>query len=585
MSKSPGDRALIPQPFIDDVLNRTDLVELIESYLPLKKAGNSFVACCPFHSEKTPSFNVIAKKQFYHCFGCGSSGNAISFVMNYLNQGFLDALETLASRLGLTVPHATQTHKNKPSQDLYQLLEQVNHFYQQALKNQGHEAIAYLRQRGVTGAIAKRFQLGYASDAWHTLEHQFRQLKKGLISTGMLIQKDDGKTYDRYRQRIMFPIHDRHGRIIGFGGRALNNEHKPKYLNSPETPLFQKNRELYGLHLILSHNRNQESILIVEGYLDVIALAQFGINNAVATLGTATSSHHIQLLAKHSKQLLFCFDGDLAGKQAAWRALETSLPHLDNGLDLRFVFLPDGQDPDTFIRQAGVEAFKAQLKQAIPLNQYLLDTLSQALDLQNAAGKSQLVHACKPLLQQIPQGSYKELLLDELARITHIDNHRLRQLIETKASTSIVKAEDKPVKRSPLRLAVALLLQHPKLYESCRDAIQIESLKGRGQKILQTLLTQLAKNPEANTASLLELWRDDSLFDALTKLALLDLQIAEQDLTKTFIGLISFFQKQNLENKINEYIAKSKKQGLTDTERLLIQELLLQRHKSTDDKK
>ncbi len=329
---------LIPQPFIDELLNRIDLVELIDSYVPLKKSGTSFVACCPFHSEKTPSFNVVFKKQFYHCFGCGASGNAISFIMQYLNYNFIETIELLAAKLGLQIPREGQNEKNQPSPNLYQLLSKISQFYQQTLKNKGQDAINYLRQRGLNGEIAKLYQLGYAPAGWQTLEETFKRYRSELISTGMLIEKPDGRTYDRYRHRIMFPIHDRQGRIIGFGGRALDAAQKPKYLNSPETIIFQKSRELYGLHAILKQQTTIDNIIIVEGYMDVIAVAQYGIHNAVAALGTATSSYHIQLLSKYTSELIFCFDGDAAGRQAAWRALESCLPHLNSGLDANFIF-------------------------------------------------------------------------------------------------------------------------------------------------------------------------------------------------------------------------------------------------------
>lgn len=373
---------LIPRLFIEELLHRTDLIELIDSYVPLKKRGNSYTACCPFHHEKTPSFNVVAKKQFYHCFGCGTSGNAISFIMNYLSQGFVDAVETLAARLGMQIPREQNNEKIQQSLSLYQVLSKVNQYYQNSLKNATSEIINYLRNRGLNGEIAKQFQLGYAPAGWHTLEQQFKEHQADLITTGMLIKKEDGKIYDRYRHRIMFPIYDRNERIIGFGGRAIDTLQKPKYLNSPETIIFQKNRELYGLHQILKKNQSVNPILIVEGYLDVIALAQYGIWNAVAALGTAASSYHIQLLSKYTRQMIFCFDGDNAGRQAAWRALENSLPFLGNNLDARFVFLPEGHDPDSLVRKEGKEKFIARLTNATPLSQYFFDTLAENIDIQ-----------------------------------------------------------------------------------------------------------------------------------------------------------------------------------------------------------
>ncbi|MGQ3887971.1 DNA primase [Legionella sp. CNM-1927-20] len=574
---------LIPRPFLDELLHRTDLVELIDSYVPLKKRGNSYTACCPFHNEKTPSFNVVAKKQFYHCFGCGASGNAISFVMSYLSQGFIDAVETLASRLGMQIPREQNQEKIQQSLSLYQLLAKVNQYYQKSLKSAPNEVINYLRSRGLTGEMAKHFQLGYALSGWHTLENEFKDYKADLITTGMLVKKDDGKTYDRYRHRIMFPIHDRNGRIIGFGGRAIDKEQKPKYLNSPETIIFQKNRELYGLHQVLQQKATISTILIVEGYLDVIALAQFGIINAVAALGTAASSYHIQLLSKHTKQVIFCFDGDEAGRQAAWRALENSLPFLDNNLDARFVFLPEGHDPDSLVRTEGKEKFLEHLGHAIPLSQYFFDTLAQKIDMQSVAGRSQLISEAKPFLSVIPESTYKQLLLDELALRTRIENHRLSQLLTSESIPS--PKLNTPVHRSPLRLAIALLLQHPEIYSACKDSINLATLDTGEQQLLQQLIKQIAANPNTNTATLIEQWRNTSFFDSFNKLASWELEIAENALITEFVDILNFMQKQNLEHKINEYIAKSRKQGLTETERLLLQKLLQQRHQTATDKK
>lgn len=573
---------LIPQPFIDELLQRTDLVELIDGYVPLKKRGNSHVACCPFHNEKSPSFNVVAKKQFYHCFGCGASGNAISFVMNYLNQGFIEAVETLATRLGLTVPREGQTEKNNATRDLYKLLDAVSMYYQKKLKHEGQPAINYLRGRGLSGEIAKLYQLGFANDGWHNLEKAFPRNQQDLITTGMLIKNEEGKIYDRYRNRVMFPIHDRHGRIIGFGGRVLDAEQKPKYLNSPETVIFQKSRELYGLHQVLSQKKSPEYIIIVEGYMDVIALAQHGITNAVATLGTATSTFHIQLLAKHTKALYFCFDGDNAGKQAAWRGLESSLPHVNQGLDASFMFLPDGHDPDSLVRAEGKEQFLNRLKQAIPLHRFFLDTLAKDINLRNPAGKTQLINLTKPFLQKMSEGSYKQLLIDDLARMTHIESHRLNQLLndqqvasppttpQEKAKTAIV--------RTPMRVAVALLLQHPEIYTKSIQQIDPSLLDNQDHEILLKLLQQLAANPQTNTASLIETWREHHYFEFINRLAAWEHQVPEQELVKEFIDIIIFLQKQNQELIIRQLIEKSRQQGLTESERMHLQKMLQERH-------
>ena len=576
---------LIPQPFIDELLNRTDLVELIDSYVPLKKRGNSHTACCPFHHEKSPSFNVVARKQFYHCFGCGASGNAISFLMQHLNQSFPEAVDTLAARLGLSVPKEGSTEKSNASNDLYKLLNEVSLYYQNNLKNHGQEAIHYLKNRGLSGTIAKSYQLGFASEGWHHLEKAFPRYRKELITTGMLIQNEEGKIYDRYRHRIMYPIHDRQGRIIGFGGRVLDNQQKPKYLNSPETVLFQKSRELYGLYQILSQQKSNDIIIIVEGYMDVIALAQHGISNAVATLGTSTSPYHIQLLAKHSKQIVFCFDGDAAGKQAAWRGLESSLPHVSSGLDVRFLFLPEKHDPDSLIREIGQTGFTQLLKSTIPLHRFLFDTLSKDINLANPAGKTQLINHAKPLLQKIEESPYKQLMLDDLSRLTHIDAHRLTMLIDVKASSLQPKIEQTPIARTPIRIAIALLLQHPELYLPNAQNIDLNLFNNTEHHILLKLLLQLKKNPQASTASLIEAWRETSYFEAINKLASWTHQVPEPELTKEFLDIIFFLQKQNKELIIKQFINKSRHEGLSEAEKINLQELLKNRHQQVNSEK
>lgn len=568
---------LIPQPFIDDVLNKTDIVELIDSYIPLKKRGNSHLACCPFHNEKSPSFNVTAKKQFYHCFGCGASGNAISFIMNYLNQGFVEALETLASRLGLTIPRDGQLEKNKSSNSLYKLLDEINQYYQDNLKQNGQIAIDYLRNRGLSGSVAKLYQIGFAPDGWHNLEKNFSSKQAELISTGMLVQNDDGKIYDRYRNRIMFPIHDRHGRIIGFGGRTLVKDQKPKYLNSPETPIFQKSRELYGLHQILNAKETPNEIIIVEGYMDVIALAQHGIMNAVATLGTSTSTFHIQLLAKHTKHLIFCFDGDAAGRQAAWRGLESSLPHLQSGLGASFIFLPEGHDPDSLVREEGRELFLKRLKQATALHSFFFDTLSKDINLLTHSGKTQLIHLAKPFLQKITEGSFKELLLDDLARLTHIESHRLNQLIQDPSEVSLSHPTAQ-ISRSPLRTAMALLLQNPEIYTLTAAQITPELLNEKEHGLLLKLLQQIIENPKATTANLIEFWRNSPHFKSINQLAVWDHQVPEAELYKEFVDILLFLQKQNKELIIRQFINKSRQQGLTEMEKIKLQDMLKERH-------
>lgn len=571
-------KGLIPQSFIDEVLNRTDIVDFIDGFVPLKKRGTSHLACCPFHSESNPSFNVVAKKQFYHCFGCGASGNVISFAMNYLHLSFPDAIETLATRAGLTVPRESTPDKTNHTQSLYQHLTHVTQFYQKTLKNKGEIAIHYLKQRQINGEIAKHYQLGYAPSGWHTLETTFKQNRQELIATGMLIQKEDGTTYDRYRQRIMFPIHDRQGRIIGFGGRAIEPDQKPKYLNSPETIIFQKNRELYGLHQVIQQHKTHSHILVVEGYMDVIALAQHGITNAVATLGTATSTYHVQLLSKHTRQIIFCFDGDNAGRTAAWRALENSLPQLNTGLNASFIFLPDGHDPDSLVRTEGCDVFNKRLEHATPLNQFFWNTLTQDIDYSTHAGKSQLIQAAKPYLIKIPEGAYKQLLIDELARLTRIESHRLSTILTEHLSEKAPHPVVANITRTPLRVATALLLQHPELYAECSDHVHLDLLNDKNQTVLKQIITTVSKHPGINTASLVEAWRDTPMFDAINKLAAWSHQVPHDALVKEFLDTMVFLTKQNQDQTIQQLINKSRHQGLTPTEQHTLQDLLKKRH-------
>lgn len=573
----------IPRPFIDELLNRLDIVELIDAYVPLKKRGNSYVACCPFHHEKTPSFNVVAKKQFYHCFGCGASGNAISFMMNYSQLGFVEAIESLATRAGMSVPREATAAHHKPTPNLYQLLDRVTQFFQQQLKTNAQEAIQYLKTRQISGEIAQRYQIGYAPSGWHTLETAFKSHKNELITTGMLVVKENGTTYDRYRHRITFPIHNRNGHVVGFGGRVLDSSQQPKYLNSPETILFQKNRELYGLHQVLQQDRSNDCIIIVEGYMDVIALAQHGICNAVATLGTATTPHHLQLLTKHTRELVFCFDGDSAGKQAAWRALENSLPQMNQGLEAKFIFLPDGQDPDSLVRTIGQAKFLELIHEATPLNEFFFSSLGKNIDSTSWAGKSQLVNAAKPYLLKMVDGPYKQLMFDQLARVTRIESHRLIQLIEEN-STETTLDPGVNISRSPIRLAIAMLLQHPEIYPVCASQLPASVLDGIQQDVLKTLVQHLAQNPEMKTAALVECWRDSPLFDSINKLAAWDHQVPEGALAKEFSDIMLFLSKKNEEDKIQQLLNKARTQGLTEPERKQLQTMLKQRHQKLPQK-
>ena len=431
---------MIPKSFIQDLLNRLDIVDVIERYVPLKKAGANYVACCPFHNEKSPSFTVSQSKQFYHCFGCGAHGTAIGFVMEHSGMGFVDAVEELARSIGVTVPREAaqpgHTTQPKAAPDLYDLMLTATRYYREQLK-QSPRAIEYLKGRGLSGEIAKRFGIGYAPDGWQNLASAVPNYQdKSLVETGLVIANDEGKRYDRFRDRIMFPIINQRGQVIGFGGRVLDRG-EPKYLNSPETPLFEKGRELYGLFQAQKAIRAEGLALVVEGYMDVVALAQLGVEYAVATLGTATTPYHIQKLLRMTDQVVFCFDGDAAGRRAAWRALENSLPHLQDGKQLRFLFLPPEHDPDTYIREHGKEAFEHLLgEEALPLSGYLLRELTSQVDLKTQEGRSMLLEHAKPLLAAITAPTTALLLRKEVAALAGVTQAELEGLYAVKPIVS-----------------------------------------------------------------------------------------------------------------------------------------------------
>jgi DNA primase len=393
---------VIPESFIQELLSRVDIVDVIERYLPLKKAGANYQACCPFHSEKTPSFSVSPSKQFYHCFGCGAHGSAIGFVMQYAGLGFIDAVEELAQSAGMQVPRvvAQNQQAQKKKAPLTELMARAMGFYREQLKA-SPKAIDYLKKRGLTGEIAARFGLGYAPDEWQGLEQVFPDYKDpALIECGLLIENEQGRRYDRFRDRVMFPILDQRGNVIGFGGRVIGDG-EPKYLNSPETPLFEKGRELYGLPQARQAIRDADTVIVVEGYMDVVALAQHGIGNAVATLGTATTPNHVHKLLRQASKVVFCFDGDRAGRKAAWRALEASLEQLADDKLVGFLFLPPEHDPDSFVREMGAEEFRRLAAHPTTLTEFLLRELASHADLATAEGRAHLVHEAKPLLQRL----------------------------------------------------------------------------------------------------------------------------------------------------------------------------------------
>src|SRR5688572_7015774 len=428
---------MIPQSFIQDLLGRVDIVEVVDRHVKLKRAGANYVACCPFHSEKSPSFTVSPTKQFYHCFGCGAHGTAVGFLMEHAGMGFVEAVKDLAQSVGMKVPEEERSESAKQrarqGESLHEVLLRAAQHYRNQLKD-APQAIAYLKKRGLSGEIAKRFGIGYVPEEWQNLAAAFTDYDGPMLATaGLVKQKEDGKRYDVFRNRIMFPIVDVRGNVIGFGGRVLGDG-EPKYLNSPETPVFEKGRELYGLYQARRAIRDAGRVLVVEGYMDVVALAQAGVEYAVATLGTATTPVHVQKLLRQADEIVFCFDGDSAGRRAAWRALENSLALLADGKQIRFLFLPEGEDPDTYVRKHGKEMFEALLPKATPLSRFLLDELAGRVDLASAEGRARLAHEARPLMKQMQPNVLRLQLVRELAEKCRLTPEEVTQICELGAA-------------------------------------------------------------------------------------------------------------------------------------------------------
>ena len=461
---------MIPQSFIQDLLHRVDVVEVVDRYVKLKRAGANYVACCPFHSEKTPSFTVSQTKQFYHCFGCAAHGTAIGFLMEYSGLGFVEAVKDLAQSVGMTVPEQDRSEHSQrraeEGEDLHGVLLTAARFYRARLKD-APRAVDYLKKRGLSGEIAKRFGIGYAPDGWQNLAAAFADYGAiALVSAGLVKQNEEGKRYDLFRDRIMFPIVDVRGNVIGFGGRVLDAG-EPKYLNSPETPVFEKGRELYGLYQARRAIRDAGRVLVVEGYMDVVALGQHGVDYAVATLGTSTTGLHMQTLLRQVDEVVFAFDGDGAGRRAAWRALECSLPALTDGKQVRFLFLPQGEDPDTYVRTLGKEGFEALVQTAVPLSRYFLDELSSHVDLSSAEGRAGLVHAAKPLVKQLQNTTFRVQMLRELAekaRLTPGEAEALCGIASTGRQQPVPRPRGKVLPSATLwRKLMRLMLDAPQL--------------------------------------------------------------------------------------------------------------------------
>lgn len=580
---------MIPRQFIDDLLARADIVELIDSRVPLKKAGKNYQACCPFHTEKSPSFTVSQDKQFYHCFGCGEHGNAISFLMEFDRLEFPDAIEELAAHYNMEVPRE-QSHQTpaqvkqqqqvyQQKQDDYELLGNISRFYQQQLKTASDKTVAvdYLKGRGLSGEIAKKFAIGYISDNWDGMMNAFatnRQTTQQLVDLGMAIQGDKNKPYDRFRGRIMFPIRDKRGRVLGFGGRVLSDG-TPKYLNSPETRIYHKGQELYGLYEAKQANKQLERIVIVEGYMDVVALAQHGVDYAVASLGTATTPEQLQTLFRTVKEVICCYDGDRAGRDAAWRAMENALPFIQDGYALKFVFLPDGEDPDTLIRQQGQQAFENILNQATPLTEFLFEQLMQQVDMNSLEGKAALLDSFQPFLTKMPDSTIKDGIVTKLAHNFGAGSDKqLAKINKGFNQSSIQKVSQKQPKVTPVRLAIALLLEHPHIVKALPNPEILAQVDLPGVNLLTQIISLCQQSKYVNSAQLLEHYRNTEEGKQLTKLMCWQHHVVEEAAESVFLDSIEKLLDNFVEQRIEVLLAKQRAGQMAREERQELQTLI-----------
>ena len=633
---------LIPQSFIDDLLNRSDIVEVVGSRIQLKKTGKNYSALCPFHKEKTPSFSVSPDKQFYYCFGCGAGGNALGFVMDHDQLDFPQAVEELAKRAGMEVPREDSGRKHKPRQPvdspLYPLLAAAADYYRQALKSHPTRkaAVEYLKGRGLSGVIARDFGLGFAPPGWDNLMKHLggdALQQKALIDAGLLIENaENGKRYDRFRDRVMFPIRDSRGRVIAFGGRVLGDD-KPKYLNSPETPVFHKGQELYGLYEARQANRDLDEIMVVEGYMDVIALAQQGLRNAVATLGTATSEEHLKRLFRIVPSVLFCFDGDAAGRKAAWRALEATLPNLQDGRRARFLFLPDGEDPDTLVRTEGTDAFRARIQQhSQPLADYFFQQLSEEADPRSLEGKAHLATLAAPLIEKIPGNNLRALMRQRLAEITGLNGEALQHMAAAPvaAPSSTPTYDDytyydaspaygepdhfeppepvqpqprsgKPGKKEwkkdwkkngqgpdlmprgprtpatvepPALTTLRTLLHHPELAQKVEDVSHFAAEDDTYAQLLVALLGTLQKNPRLRSLQLIARWHGTDQGRLLRALAEKEWLISADNLEQQFFDTINSLAARQRERRLENLLRKALQCELSAEEKDQLRNLL-----------
>jgi len=581
-------RGRIPREFIDELLARLDVVEVIDRRVPLKKAGKDFKACCPFHNEKTPSFTVSRPKQFYHCFGCGVSGTAITFLMEFEHLSFPEAVEELAGEAGLEVPDTGPARSgDNPTLPLLEILGEASRYYKDQLRSHSDASttIAYLKQRGLTGEIAAQFDLGYAPTGWDNLSSTAGNEEKLdlMVKAGLISKRESGGHYDRFRARVIFPIHDNKGRVIAFGGRLLD-EGEPKYLNSPETPVFHKGSELYNLHRARSAIAQQQLSIVVEGYMDVLALAQHGIDHCVATLGTATTATHLQRLFRLAPSIVFCFDGDRAGRDAARRALEIALPLLESGRQVSFLFLPDGEDPDSVVRDQGADSFRTLIESATPLPDLLFDTLLNQTDLTRMDGKARLATLARPLISRVPEGPLRELMQQRLSDLTGVAPSGLGGLATTPPTVPHKRASARSKRLSPLATAISVLVQRPQLATGLDlPTAVVDTQDDPGVQLLTKVHGFARENPQLTTASLIERFRGDEQQPTLEKLASRNHLVDDDGLEIFLAETLATLASQSIDDTIAELLRLASDRELSGIEKQQLGELYQQRESVRSD--
>lgn len=573
---------MIPQGFVQDLLARIDIADVVGRHVELKKAGVNLKGLCPFHGEKTPSFIVSPSRQTYHCFGCGAHGTAISFLMNYDRLEFLDAIEDLARRVGMEVPRDTRArNEDDQTRELYDVLDRAAGFFRQQLRG-SQRARDYLRQRGLDESMVERYAIGYAPDGWEGLKSALGtdgQAIHRLDAAGLLSKNDGGRVYDKFRDRLMFPIHDRRGRVIAFGGRVIDNDDSPKYLNSPETRLFHKGRELYGLWQVKQAHAKIPRLIVVEGYMDVVALAQFGVDTAVATLGTATTPDHAELLFRNAADVYFCFDGDKAGRKAAWRAVESVMPRMRDGRQAFFLFLPEGDDPDTLVRREGEAGFDQRLQAAMPLSQFFFEQMADGIRLDTLDGRARLAERCKPMLAQIPDGAFRDLMQQRLGELSGVSANVASAAAAPKPSRSAPSNPRRGAapKRSLVRSVVALLLQQPSLAADLSEPHGFASLQLPGVPLLMEMLELLAARPGLTTGAVLEHFAARDEGSALNKLAVLNLPGDVDMWREELADAIRQLEQQTVAQRLDELRAAQAAGQLDEAMKAELRDLLARR--------